>query len=315
MERSSPEVKRDPILSPFFLSRIDLDHSSDSYLQEVRATMQEEPEVAFLRAYTEVSDRDTDGGYGFLAPSFGVEKGAEVIATAAIAKAMSETGKRPLIMSFDDLYTELAPLQLSIVGKMKVLKDVLEERRERRGVIVTGMSRSSLFTEEALRDVPSQDVLSQWAVSQAGAKQALAAVRVSAPLILLPPSSTASERPAARALIQAMPKKERDLLFATIMLTMDIQSWQDLWWENAKKKGPTLFIVAPTVFHAAMTRLNRSHGHGIEDYLLRVTYPSSLFSPTDQLAEVEPALPTGVNAEEFHHRIGADIVKIAEVLK
>ena len=299
-------------MATVFIAKTDLERAPSPYIVAVREAIHNNPEQAFPRSYVDVSDDMGDGGYGFLAPSFHVDASLEVTATAAIAKAMQESEKKPLIVTFDEFYRDLARKQGSIVGKMKVLKALLETRKERYGVIVTGMSESTLFSESALNDVPTQQTFDRWLQTDDDAQEAFARCRIAVSDLFLRQIAEGA-LPRVDSVLAAMPKADRDLLFATLILSLDQQLWQDLWWEGQAKKGPTLFIIAPTVFHAAMVRFNQSHGHGHEDYLRRATYLSSgLFSPADR--DVQPELSQGVSLEEFQERVGAWMVKLAKEL-
>lgn len=294
------------------IAEADLERGSSSFVRAVRQAMPEKPQELYPRSYTDIVDVPDNGGYGFLAPSFGFDKDADLAAVAAMGKAIQESGKRPLVLSFDEFYLRLGRKQSSIVGKVKVLKQLLATEQEPYSLLVGGMSQSTFFIEEALRDVPSQQMLTDWLKKETEHRPAFTTCSASVSELFFQVTPQSYNEDVTHYLA-SLSSVDRSLLFSTLILSQDVQSWQDLWWQGCSKKGPMLFMVAPTVFHAAMLRLNQSHGHGPEDYLRRTTYTSSIFTPKDD--SDPPELPKGVSSEEFHKRVGTHIVELAKMLQ
>ena len=253
--------------------------------------------------------QDSNKGIGYLPSSEKQDRQQEVVAAALIADAFEtrETKTTPLIIPVDKFY-RFFPGNPSFVTKTQIFEEQLPHPKKEYALILTGFSDSCIFTQDSLEQIPTQ--------KNAGLVEDESEERSKFGRRLMDFASVKlrlwlneENGDIAKVLLRLAPKEEdrlnARLLLATSFLLQDMQLWQSLWYESAKR-GTALYIVAPQSFHDAMNRINFHWGHGVRDYSYRASGSlgnngdEPLFGEKDDLSSYSEQ---GIPFEDFKERV------------
>ena len=210
-------------------------------------------------------------GIGYLSSSVSHDQEKEVLTAAIVAELFQkhENGLKPIVLPID-LFYQYLPAILGLVEKTLTFNYDASQQGIKYALLLTGFTKSKVFTEEVLTLVPTQTNagLSLPYSSMAEFGLHLYAFSEKLPELMREESGKVSR--GVRRIMGDNPALEDDakLLVATGLLLQDKQTWQKLWYEG-QDDGTPLFIVAPISFHHAMNRMNLGWGHGVCDYNYR----------------------------------------------
>lgn len=207
--------------------------------------------------------------YRYITSSLDWDKEAEIFWTAMLVETAKKNNLHPLLWPIDGIYDTIAVANPSLAWKIRTLNIHLpsDEEGRRYAHFIVDFCGSKLYTEEILKDMPSQlktglDIRTEGQYSDLG-KQLLSFLNYKLPKIFEEEQSISNIL--ARLMKQAPEAAEQDIKFflATCLLLSDRQTWQ-----NCSDNCPT-YIIAPKLYHDTMNFLNRSWGWGQLDYKTR----------------------------------------------
>jgi len=316
---SAENWKEEDLIDTFYklIKAGTIDNSSDPFRLEVSEKIRKISEEGLknktrsLRLMeTFITNADIKSGYGIISSSPDHDFEKETLATAYVASIFiryKQEYQLPLIFNIDDIYS-LPPYEPSLVGKIIFFEHLRKsfESEKKYLIILTGLSRSKIFEEKILNQVPNQENArltyhfvsdpSSYPNIEFGEKLYEFSNRL--PQLFLQKKGVINE-------IMTEIKKNKNevddkglkLLMVTGLLLQDRQRWQTLWFEG-QDSGTFLFIVAPSSFHHAMNRLNAMWGHGAYDYFARASLklPDPIFEESASNVSYERQ---GLNSENF----------------
>lgn len=235
-------------------------------------------------------------GFGYVSSSSMHNGAQELKVVSYIARCFQErktNPAQPVIVSIDDFY-RFIPGRASLVAKTQIFDEIAQEQNPEQdfAIILTGFSDSEIFTREILESIPTQNKAGLDVSETTPFGRELLDFATNQ-LQLLMEETKGDLNATLHELTKAggSPEEDAKLLLVTGLLLQDRQTWQKLWYEG-RKKGTSLYIVAPMSFHDAMNRLNLGWGHGVTDYSYRAS--CSLGN------EGEPPLEDGVKLKNYH---------------
>ncbi|MCA9373223.1 hypothetical protein KC921_03965 [Candidatus Woesebacteria bacterium] len=247
-------------------------------------------------------------GFGYLSSSVDYDLCKENKAAAYIAEcfAQKEHPAQPVVVSIDDFYVFL-PGTPSLVTKTQIFDEVAAEQQPAVdfAIVLSDFTRSKLFSQEILEQIPSQDNagMNPYHQTHFGISFLHSAETQLVPLLLKSEGDLSAVVSDIRTVTDCS-EEDAKLFLVTNLLLKDRQMWQNLWYEG-KAKGTPLYIVAPMSFHDAMNRLNLNWGHGGTDYNYRAknSLGSNNNPPLDDGVEVSRYHEQGLSATAFSKRM------------
>jgi hypothetical protein len=252
--------------------------------------------------------KEDKGGFGYVATSQDDRRGDAVAITAYVAESF-RTKTPPVqttIIPIDEFY-RFKPEGLSLVYKTTTFDAMTRDKHPDtdRVIILTGFPDSSVFDEQTLQQIPTQENAGLVHTRETELGRYLSEF---AKNIL--PSLMKEKQGDIIAVLQTIVEytrgavRDAKLLLATALLLQDCQLWQNLVYEG-REKGTPLFIVAPLSFHDAMNRINEVGSHSGRDYWYRASM--SLGAIENLRPDTTPTLPNahnqGLSAGSYRDRI------------
>lgn len=256
----------------------------------------------------ELHMKEQNNGFGYVATSQDDGRDDAVAITAHIAESF-RTKTPPVqttIIPIDEFY-RFKPEGLSLVYKTTTFDAMTRDKHPDtdRVIILTGFHDSSVFDEQTLQQIPTQENAGLVRTNETELGKYLSEFAKN----ILPPLMEEKQGDII-AVLQTIVEYtqgvvgDAKLLLATALLLQDCQLWQNLVYEG-REKGTPLFIVAPLSFHDAMNRINEVGSHSGRDYLYRASM--SLGAIENLRPDTTPTLPNahnqGLSAKSYRDRI------------
>lgn len=299
-----------------FLDQQNLDNSSNPFVIGLKdKTLTEDEKKRLQRIERMILSLRVNKGFGYMSSSSNHNSEKEKKTTLFISNCFQEKTNpaQPLVVTIDEFY-EFIPRKCSLVMKVVIFNDVATDQDpdQQFAIILTDFSNSKIFKQEILEQVPTQKNAGLRLDKETSfGKTLLKFARNQLPLLI--EEENGNLVAVLERIIKITGREEKDvnLLLVTWLLLQDIQAWQTLWYENAKK-GTPLYIVAPKSFHNAMNRLNLFSEHWWVDYSYRAW--NSLGNEEQPLLEDDidefNYNEQGISSEEFQKRIEPILNKI-----
>lgn len=277
-----------------------LERSKDPFVREVSRVLEnldEEVKRIFenkltLEQITECKDFElkrmlrlagkTASSHGFMTSSLDDNKEKEILWSAIVADITRKTGFDPIIIPIDKFYLYL-PEKMELVSKLFYFKDSYNERGQKRFIILSGITQSSLYEEDVLKSIPYQANAGLSTpcdkTTETGRKFSEFGNELEGLLIKYDGNideviKEVSEKDKIKDGKTSV--KAAKILIATELLGYQT-NWQKLWQERL---APAYFI-APQSFHFGLTRISYTDAHNSKDYIIRVGLESYIFPPFD----------------------------------
>lgn len=265
-------------------------------------------------------------GVGYVSSSEFLDRTCEERSCAYLVSLLRDKKPEftPIIVPIDEIYKISPPYGIvSIVTNIVTELSYEMDSKVRPVVVLSGITTSKVFDEKTLLDVPTTKNMGYiWSSGTDRLGKSLhseTANLLSSFVKKILPTLLKDTNGDLDLLLRVVTTQyesnieDAKLLIATGLLRLDSQRWQDPWYEMSSRGGGVpIFVVAPTIFHYAMSRVDGGAVHTPYDYAYRAgnslgAFNDPLFGEnTDQ----RPYPEQGLSQKEFEVRVRPILVKL-----
>ena len=230
------------------------------------------------RSLSYLKNINARGGIGYLTSSLHHNENVEAYWTAKVAKTLIDSGRHPLIISVDEAYlTSQATSVIVMAQKLTKLGYVKDSNGRNYVIVITGVSRSVLFTENILRQIPSREHLESSLAAEPYFRALNGTLALNQSQVFFGKSMAENITKLAQLVKQktgTSPDSECIKLWLQFYILNHDVDWQSLWYEYTDNSGlgVPVYIVAPESFHSAIDRMHDNWTKSPHDYRYRSSH-------------------------------------------
>ena len=303
------------------LKQSDIENSDVPFVRDLKNIKLSDKEKArFLQINLRINLQTDSGIFGYLSSSTDYDREKELKSATFVARCFTQKEDacvKPVVVPIDNFF-QFIPEETSLVIKTESFRRMnhIKDPNQDYALILTGFTDSTIFTEDVVKQVPTQENAGLKFLQETDFGKKLYSFAKGLKLKKIIENNNGDLKKTLEYLTDngQFSKEDAQLLLVTSLLLADAQNWQNLIFKQERQIHTALYIVAPQPFHNAMIRLNLNWGNGEDEYSYRAigSLGATLLENDKQKNQMGRHLKGGLSAEEFERKIAPILNRFLE---